>query len=829
MLNKITTETTFKMKAIKFFCLLLFICVSGIVIPANAQNRVAPDGVIESEISDNAIPPSPRDLVSGENADMISPEITKNFSAQNNQTDEYGGSVGGNYYMQGLGANANFLEINHDIIFNQNANGSIDAWVYVQSTGVQIITAKGATTATVSFSFFIGSGKLGLRMGNNLVSSDDANNFPLNKWTHVAVTWTSNGGNFDVKFYIDGAQSGTTQLLTGPMPLNTDKVRIGSSEYNSGSFSGFIDEVRFWNPVITLAMIRANRFIGLGEDLFSNFDGSNYDGSSSYTGLLASYTFNSALLSLVFDNIGGHNGILKGAANLTTSSYGNPMPYNNALYFPSSGGNDNIVNIRDTTTFNSFITTDGTIEMWVRFNSLPSATTHLISKGGSSPTNSFLLGVNSSGKLFFNIAGNAVTSTGPSIPASDWTHVGVSWNDQGSNFLVKFFLNGELNDSLILNAANLPTNSDPIRLGVSQAFPGGLSPVNAYIDAIRIWNEDLSLDSLRRFVFASSSALEETVTNRLLAAWDFDGTLVPRGRFSTMRGTFTTATSNTCRFSAYTNEASVTGHVLDLDLFGHPTTIKRPGNFGSVFPYGSYIHPVFTTLPDNDPNGVSDVITVGPSFPDENVNTVELFLSLEGTRVSDISVTLTAPNGQTRTVVNNHGGTNNNILTFFFDGATANLTSPEFPAPWSHGVKPSESFGNFGNSQARGNWTIKVSDGSAGVEHTFFGWGIRLNGLSTVGIQQTTSNIPERFELSQNYPNPFNPSTAINFALPKSSLVKLKVYDIVGREVATLVNEELSPGAYEYTFDGSQLTSGVYFYRIEADGFTEIKKMMLVK
>lgn len=100
---------------------------------------------------------------------------------------------------------------------------------------------------------------------------------------------------------------------------------------------------------------------------------------------------------------------------------------------------------------------------------------------------------------------------------------------------------------------------------------------------------------------------------------------------------------------------------------------------------------------------------------------------------------------------------------------------------------------------------------------------------NVVGINNISSEIPGKYDLSQNFPNPFNPSTSIRFAIPKSSFVTLKVYDMLGREVATLVNQELNAGTFEYSFDGSKLTSGVYFYRIDAGDFTEIKKMMLVK
>jgi parallel beta-helix repeat protein len=89
--------------------------------------------------------------------------------------------------------------------------------------------------------------------------------------------------------------------------------------------------------------------------------------------------------------------------------------------------------------------------------------------------------------------------------------------------------------------------------------------------------------------------------------------------------------------------------------------------------------------------------------------------------------------------------------------------------------------------------------------------------------------VPKEFVLYQNYPNPFNPSTVINFEIPKQSNVLLKVYDILGNEIATLINEEKSPGNYQIIFDASALSNGVYLYRLQAGNFVETKKMILIK
>lgn len=98
-----------------------------------------------------------------------------------------------------------------------------------------------------------------------------------------------------------------------------------------------------------------------------------------------------------------------------------------------------------------------------------------------------------------------------------------------------------------------------------------------------------------------------------------------------------------------------------------------------------------------------------------------------------------------------------------------------------------------------------------------------------VGIENISSEIPEEFSLSQNYPNPFNPKTVISFQLSVDSKVLIKVYDVQGKEVETLLNERMNAGTYEVSFDASHLSSGVYFYRLTTDGFIETKSMMLIK
>lgn len=98
-----------------------------------------------------------------------------------------------------------------------------------------------------------------------------------------------------------------------------------------------------------------------------------------------------------------------------------------------------------------------------------------------------------------------------------------------------------------------------------------------------------------------------------------------------------------------------------------------------------------------------------------------------------------------------------------------------------------------------------------------------------VSVEDNKNNIPLEFRLEQNFPNPFNPSTTIEYSIPKQSHVSIKVYDLLGREITTILNEAKPAGNYSVNFDGSGLSSGVYFYKLTAGGFNQTKKLILAK
>jgi len=122
-------------------------------------------------------------------------------------------------------------------------------------------------------------------------------------------------------------------------------------------------------------------------------------------------------------------------------------------------------------------------------------------------------------------------------------------------------------------------------------------------------------------------------------------------------------------------------------------------------------------------------------------------------------------------------------------------------------------------------WTLRT------VDAAYIGSPIAVGGFTMgyVSTDETVANLPDDYSIGQNYPNPLNQSTTIRYSVPEEGIVILKVYNITGNEVATLVSENKQAGNYEVTFDATNLSSGVYFYRIQARSFSQTKKMIISK
>jgi len=196
---------------------------------------------------------------------------------------------------------------------------------------------------------------------------------------------------------------------------------------------------------------------------------------------------------------------------------------------------------------------------------------------------------------------------------------------------------------------------------------------------------------------------------------------------------------------------------------------------------------------------------------------------------SDLEIAL-VHQGITDTIAYRVGGSGSNFFNTVLNDSAAVPIENGVP-PYNGQFKPSKPLSQFINLSTNGTWILKILDRAKNLTGVIKSWSITVTYSPTIGINQISTLVPEKFLLFQNYPNPFNPSTNIKFQIDKKSFVSVKIFDVIGREVETLVNENLSPGIYEIPFNNtSKLSSGIYFYSLFRDNvLTDTKKMVLLK
>jgi photosystem II stability/assembly factor-like uncharacterized protein len=192
----------------------------------------------------------------------------------------------------------------------------------------------------------------------------------------------------------------------------------------------------------------------------------------------------------------------------------------------------------------------------------------------------------------------------------------------------------------------------------------------------------------------------------------------------------------------------------------------------------------------------------------------------------------TSSNGAYRSTDIGEHWTQMGLTTAFITALAINTSGHIFTGTYGEGVYRSTDDGaNWTaiNSGLNNDSVVSIAINPSGTIFTVTESGLFRSVQSTTSVRELSADAPGSFELNQNYPNPFNPSTTISFSIPTSEFVTLKVFDVLGSEVATLVNEEKQNGVYEVDFSASNLPSGVYLYKLQAGNFIETKKLMLLK
>lgn len=655
---------------------------------------------------------------------------------------------------------------------------TMEAWVCpATSTGIRYIIWKGS----------VGAGYY-LRLNSNNTLSVGTNGInrltttetvPSGKWTHVAATYNVTSDVFTV--YINGLEDGTV-VSDNPPAANTDSLFIG--KFGANSFTGLIDEVRIWAKEVSQNDIRSNMrtSLTLSSGLYSLLRFSMPFQRINSTGT----TFTLGDLSL--NPVGVTPAINRGVTGVNLGNA--PSDYltsNSALDF--DGTNSSYMEIPNGSLTN--FTGATTIEAWVYQSGVSAVNKYIFHKHNAG--NGLRLMVSGTNKLAFNINGSPFYESTQTIQGNRWYHVALVISAAGNSSL---YINGVI-DSYFAGTGLSNTNSEPAYAG--RGFSG-------MIDEIRCFKFERTEQEIMRTATIPMDASnvpagDGFVFNLDGSAWSQAGV-----QFFTLEG-------NT-RFVAPGSISSFSSPLVRADGYGFEQGFYKKINYKRI-PFGSSIGDM-----QDDTILISD---------NSIISDINVYVALNHSRVDEIEVSLVAPNGTEVMLMDNITLKSHNVSTIFDDQADSSLANNKY-IQLTPKIKPQNSLNStFQGMSAQGQWRLKVKDIAGVSGGALTSWGIQINNSQVIGIQNISNEVPAKFTLGQNYPNPFNPVTNIEFSLPKGSFAKLVVYDITGREVTTLVNKQLSAGTYKVDFDASHLATGAYFYRLEADDFTEIKKMILVK
>lgn len=276
--------------------------------------------------------------------------------------------------------------------------------------------------------------------------------------------------------------------------------------------------------------------------------------------------------------------------------------------------------------------------------------------------------------------------------------------------------------------------------------------------------------------------------------------------------------------------------------YGVFKTVNGGANWVKVFDQGTFINLSFNKIAFSDVNTGYYLSDSGKVYKTINAgaNWQQVRQGGEDARFFDIKFTSastgficgeagsmykTSDGGNTWQQVTT-GNTNALYSMFFSTPSVGYISGSRFAMKTMNG---GQNWSNIFDVNTRSLYSVYFSDINTGYLTSDTGIVYKTTTGGVIGINPISTQIPNDFSLSQNYPNPFNPTTNIKFAVPKASFVRLAVYDMLGREVDALVNEQLSPGTYEVDWNAAKFSSGIYMYKLMTNDFSMVKKMSLIK
>jgi len=587
------------------------------------------------------------------------------------------------------GSSTSYMSVPNSSSLDITGSITIEAWINPGSLSggsKGIISKGGALGTSLRYGIrLINAGRIGFYTnGANRITSSSSSVLQVGKWTHVACSFSSVSDSF--KIYINGVLD-TAAIIVGAEPqTNPDSVFIGISG-NSTPFAGRLDEVRIWNKEVSAEQISKNMRSSLGTS------------SGIYLGLVLSSAFQrefpSALSARDLSDFGNHGQFRNVSSSPAPESDAAMLPFspdqnltlNNCIFF---NGDDTYLAGTDTPSLNPVNAV--TLECW--FYPIENNQGRIITKG-----NSYAF-IYTSGSINALINGALITS-GHSIPLKKWSHIAFTYTSTGQ---YKFVFNGVQVTAGFNNLGPVTVNSDSLFIG------GGLGTIldiDGYIDELRITNKSKTISEIQNSIYASFNKSSDPNILDNNVNYGFDG-------------------------NTFDNNDNG-GPKL---LFRNNTTFSNPGTVESqpvspvnqdninIFHRGYYIQQTRKLIPQS--GTLRDSQTVNKSV---NLQDINLFVSLNHTKLSDLEISLISPHGDSIVVFNNRSTncSDNNLITIFDDDADSSLSSNSFSS-FHAKIKPENNLGNvLMNKNIQGSWKLVIRDEVSLDSGFLYAWGLNFN------------------------------------------------------------------------------------------------------
>jgi len=680
-----------------------------------------------------------------------------------------------------------YLSVGNKTGLQGNNSYTIEAWVRpISYSGFPTIVGNNFTS-----SFWVGLNLTGrIRFyprGGNFVESVGI--VPLNRWTHVAVTYSSVSG---WAIYLDGVLDAGGGGITGAPGTSTDSLGIGA-DLSGGVpdffWRGGLDEVRIWRTALTAAMIREVMVTGAG---MRNHTGPRYADVEAYWGftfITPTWAFDETVEP---DATGENNfAVFNGYINAMLDQ-GNPqMYYNQAVLL---NGTDDHISIEQHTSYAAGVT----IEAWIH----PFSTAGFPTIAGRDYTSSFWFGLTPAGRLRLYPRGGVggfLDGIG-SVPLNAWTHVAATYDPAtGTSTL---YINGEVDlESTAItgpigeNGRDIFVGADNLAAGTSFYFPG-------MMDEVCITDGVIAGDRVRTRRFIGTDPFLSEATNGIT---DIYG--AARFTYRAHMGMYAYLSIGPDPLILI-NGSHARLVVSGAPLFRHYLEVL-PVELYLLGPTGGQGF----TPPDQLTLGS---LTTTIAAPAGFVNDVNVFVSLSCDDLTKLSCTLRSPAGSTVELIETGQLPQGRSLQTILDDGALNTVSNSW-VPFEYNLRPPGSpLNTFNGEAALGDWDIELSLSDASHMAVWaVGLGFAMNLLSVGG-----DAAPREILLANAGPEPVRRMGAVRFTLPEAANIELGLYDLLGRRLRSLQRGTRNAGEHRVTWSSAGLEAGRYFLQLEVEGGT---------